>query len=133
MSFLKKRKITSVIRKFLILLGVAGSLGVVFYFLYIFTIGSRTAFISPLGRDSLGKLELERTLHAFEIPFIQVSDASGSAFFVELTDSQKVTLSSRKDINLQISSLQLILKQLTIEGKRFKTLNFTFDKPIISF
>ncbi len=58
----------------------------------------------------------------------------GKDFYsVELVDNGTVIFSQNKDIEKQISSLQLILSRLTIEGKRFKSLDFRFDKPVLVF
>jgi hypothetical protein len=50
-----------------------------------------------------------------------------------LIDNGEVILSSKKDIGSQLSSLQLMLARLTIEGKKLKVLDFRFDNPVVSF
>ena len=52
---------------------------------------------------------------------------------VELKDGGKVIFSSKKDLKKQITSLQLVLSRLTIEGKKLKILDFRYDNPVVSF
>jgi len=52
---------------------------------------------------------------------------------VELRDGGELILSSKKDLENQLSSLQLILSRLTIEGKKLKKLDFRYDNPVVSF
>lgn len=88
----------------------------------------------PLGpvvaNDPLSK-NVSDLLSKNNIPFSSVSLSTNSAILVQLKDGQEVLLSSEKPLPLQISSLQLVLSRLTIEGKRFTRLDFRFDKPII--
>ena len=59
--------------------------------------------------------------------------SSDASLIVELENEGVVILSSKKDIRSQISSLQLILSRLTIEGKKLKILDFRYDNPVVSF
>ncbi len=52
---------------------------------------------------------------------------------VKLKDKSSIYISLKKDVQVQISSLQAILKQLTISGKRFSLIDFRFDKPVIKY
>ena len=61
-----------------------------------------------------------------------VNDSDGS-FAVTLQDGGEVILSSKKDIGSQLTSLQLVLSRLTIEGKKLKRLDFRFDNPVVEF
>ena len=47
--------------------------------------------------------------------------------------SGTVILTTSKDIAQQIDSLQLTIRQLTMEGKEFHRLDFRYDKPVISY
>jgi len=89
--------------------------------------------ISPLpqGEPSQGS-NLEALLKKKNIPFTSISHSS-DYYSVMLADGGEVFVSSKKDLTLQINSLQLILSRLTIEGKRIKSLDFRFDKIIIKF
>ncbi len=99
-------------------------------------ISKHNFFVSPLAQ---GKVEKEGSLEALlyknNIQFSKVQTASDSAnlsYIVFLRDQGEVYLGS-KNLPSQISSLQLILSRLTIEGKKFKKLDLRFDKPIIEF
>lgn len=52
---------------------------------------------------------------------------------ITLNNAAVILLSSQKDLQKQLASLQLTLSQLTIEGKQFKKLDFRFDKPFVTF
>lgn len=56
-----------------------------------------------------------------------------NAVTITLDNSAVILLSSQKDLQKQLASLQLTLSQLTIEGKQFKKLDFRFDKPFVTF
>ncbi|MBI2031171.1 MAG: hypothetical protein HYT08_01015 [Candidatus Levybacteria bacterium] len=104
-----------------------------FYILYLSFI-KKPVVISPLGKKSVAKTQvISETLSKKQIPFASVETASDSSYLVNLSDGGQVIISSSKDIEIQISSLQLILKRLTIEGKRLKKLDFRFEKPVLSF
>jgi hypothetical protein len=61
---------------------------------------------------------------------VEVKD---SFYIISLENGGEVTLSAKKDIITQISSLQFILARLTMEGRQFRKLDLQFDKPIIVF
>jgi hypothetical protein len=90
--------------------------------------------ISPLAKSKSSKLaNLENQLSKAKIPFTSVSTSADGSFTIQLPEGGEVILSSKKDIGSQLSSLQLILSSLTIEGKRLKILDFRFDNPVVSF
>lgn len=92
------------------------------------------SFISPLARNAVYKQNsIQDILSKNNIPFDRVEVASDSSYIVFLKDEGPVSISAQKNISSQISSLQLILSRLTIEGKKFKSLDLRFDKPIIEF
>ena len=87
----------------------------------------------PLAQNKIYKTNsIEDILQKNNIQFEKIN-ASDSAHIVLLKDNGEVDISDNKNINSQISSLQLILSRLTIEGKKFKRLDLRFDKPIIEF
>jgi len=51
---------------------------------------------------------------------------------VTLESNQILLLSQKRDIKRDLASLQLIIRQLTMEGKRFTRLDLRFDKPVIT-
>lgn len=50
---------------------------------------------------------------------------------VKLKEDGEAILSINKDLKNQIDSLQAVLKQLTIEGKRVVRIDFRFERPTI--
>lgn len=89
--------------------------------------------ISPLGQNKPSKISnLEVLLKKANVPFSSITSSS-DFYIIELSGGGQVIISSKKDLAVQISSLQLMLSRLTIEGKRIKSLDFRFDKPIINF
>ncbi len=77
--------------------------------------------------------EVQMLLDKKNIPYVKINTDSDTLTTVDIKDSGKVYLSTKGDLLKQISSLQLVLSKLTIEGKRFKSLDFRFDKPVINF
>ena len=102
------------------------------YKLPAFTIFNKP-IISPLGQNKPSRASgLEVLLKKANVPFSSVTSSSDS-YIITLLGGGKVIMSSKKDLTLQINSLQLMLNRLTIEGKRIKSLDFRFDKAIINF
>ena len=75
---------------------------------------------------------VKKILKDNNISFSEVT-LSDDSYLVDISDNGQIKLSQDKDINKQISSLQRILAALTIEGKPFKSIDFRFEEPIISF
>lgn len=95
----------------------------------------RLSYLSPIA--SLANYrktnEVQMLLDKKNIPYLKINTESDTSTTVDIRDNGKVYLSTKKDLLKQISSLQLVLSKLTIEGKRFKSLDFRFDKPVINF
>lgn len=103
------------------------------FVLNFFFLSKRPLFISPLGKIESYTAIIEKSLKEKNISFSQVLTLPDSTYAVNIVNNGQVKLSSTKDINEQISSLQRILIQLTIDGKPFKSIDFRFEEPIISF
>ena len=100
-------------------------------------------FISPVPVVSLnnGKFTVVRVesieqqvrsiLQKRAISFTSISQLDTDAVLVVLQHEEQVLLSTKKPLDEQLSSLQLILSRLTIEGKRFIKIDLRFDKPIL--
>ncbi|OGH11528.1 MAG: hypothetical protein A3B38_01840 [Candidatus Levybacteria bacterium RIFCSPLOWO2_01_FULL_36_13] len=108
-------------------------LSLFFSFVYIHFFLNSSFYINPLlpFQQSSNKA-LEERLHEKSIEYKKINQENGF-IRVYLKDDSEVFFSSKKDIGTQISSLQLTLSRLTIEGKKLKTLDFRFDNPVISF
>lgn len=105
--------------------------GILFYYFFF---NNNALFISPIAITKFKEsIKLENALRDSSIKYIKITPQSDLSFMVELIDKEEVIFSSKKDIQSQIASLQLITKRLTIEGKRFKRLDFRYDKPLIAF
>lgn len=76
--------------------------------------------------------EIKALLKEKSIAFISVQNKD-SMYLINLENGGEVTLSAKKDIITQISSLQFILARLTMEGRQFESLDLQFDKPIVVF
>lgn len=96
-------------------------------------ISAKPLFISPLGKTNTDITTVEKSLKRNNILFSNVVIASDSSYVINIPNNGQVRLSAIKDINKQISSLQRILVELTIEGKPFKNIDFRFEEPIVSF
>lgn len=59
--------------------------------------------------------------------------ATDEGYLIKVKEGEKILFSKDIDIATQISSLQLVLSRLTIEGKRFSRLDFRFEKPVVTF
>lgn len=91
-------------------------------------------FVSPLSKDQTSiNLKIEKILKEKKISYKSIITSPDLSFVIGLDKDHEVIIDSKKDIDSQLSSLQLILTQLKIEGKTFKRLDFRFQKPIISF
>lgn len=121
---LNKKLITYIL--LLIILGFSA------FFLNKFFIEKKTLFISPIGKTNIDLARVEKILKDNKILFSQVS-LSDHSYLINIPNNGQVRLSWDKDIGKQITSLQRILIQLTIEGKSFKSIDFRFSEPIILF
>lgn len=93
----------------------------------------KKAIITPIVKsDKTGELDLSKLLLDNNIEFMSI-DLASDYFNVKLKDSGNVYISLKKNIQVQISSLQAVLKQLTIDGKRFNLIDFRFKKPVIKY
>lgn len=89
--------------------------------------------INPvINNPQIDTLKIESILSGVGISFSSIELAK-DYYNIKLKDGGQVYLSFKKDFNIQISSLTSILKQLTINGKRFNFIDFRFEKPLVSF
>ena len=90
--------------------------------------------LSPIGK-SFTKPENNfiSLLKNAKINISGFSVTTDSSYMVLLVDNGNVIFDPSKNLDMQVRSLQIILSRLTIEGKRFKSLDFRFDKPVVSF
>jgi hypothetical protein len=122
-----KRHYRKKIASYILLVGI---FAVALYFLNIFFISTRPPFVSPIGKGT-DQSTVEKILKEKRIAFENV--VFSDYFLVTIGRDKQVRLSPDKDIYGQVASLQKILRELTIEGKSFKSIDFRFSEPIISF
>jgi len=129
---LKKEKLKVKIKSVFVILVVLLITAIGLEFLYFSF--ANVSVISPLAKNKSSMLNnLESRLSQEKIPYAGAMVNTDGSFTVKLLDGGEVILSSKKDIGSQLSSLQLMLARLTIEGKKLKTLDFRFDNPVVSF
>ncbi len=128
----KKGKYLKYLGILFLLLGASLILTAAFILLspYVFS----NPLISPISRNfKSSKADIKSILEKQKIDISSFSVATDSSYLVSLSDGGIVIFSASKDLAEQARSLQIILSRLTIEGKKFKSLDFRFDKPVVSF
>jgi len=125
----QKRSLKEKIFVYFILLAM---LAAIWFLLDKFVLSRKPSFISPLGESTMDLNTVRKDLKDQNIPFSSVA-ISDYSYLVNIQNNGQVILSQNKDIEKQIASLQRILIQLTIEGKTFKSVDFRFVEPTISF
>lgn len=93
-----------------------------------------TLFISPLPKDvknNTFQKSLAIEINKVGLNYSSIVYSDDSSYVVTLKNGEMVIFSTGKSVVSQVSSLQLILKRLTIEGKSFKMLDLRFNKPVI--
>ena len=126
---LRRRKNLKNFFAYIFLLGILGASA---FLLNAFIVSRSPLYISPLGKTNVDLANVERLLKENKIIFSQVTLLDYS-YLIGIPGNGQVRLSQNKDIEKQVSSLQRILIQLTIEGKPFKSIDFRFSEPIVSF
>lgn len=108
----------------------------IFLFISLFLLGKivfhkQILFISPVSNIGFSKNSgFEEKLEKLGIEYENLEFSESSIRF-DIKGEGAVIVSTEKNIDSQLSSLQLTLTQLKIEGRRFKSLDFRFDKPVI--
>lgn len=91
-------------------------------------------FVSPLSTDQTSvNTRIEKLLKEKKVNYVSFYTAKDLSFILMLPENREVILDPNKNISEQLSSLQLILSQLKIDGKAFKRLDFRYQKPVITF
>ncbi len=124
------------------------SLGITFLVLWqlsFFRLFASMPFISPIPKTLVsvkGALfpsfsdtaaQIQHLAKQKNISIVNITPFTEASYKLALTTGEEIYISSQKPLNGQISSLQLILSRLTIEGKHFTTLDLRFDKPVVVF
>lgn len=118
-------------KRFILLLLILIFLGLSLFLLRQILFREKTLFISPISKLGFSQnADFEGKLKKSKIEYENLSFKNNSYQF-HMKGEGMVIISTEKDLDSQLSSLQLTLRQLKIEGKRFKSLDFRFDKPVI--
>ena len=99
-------------------------------FVWVEKLFPKASLISPVSTQS--QKSLGAILDKKNISYESVEKLDGY-YLVKIRDGGEVLISDKKDLTEQVSSLQLIVSRLKIEGKKFKRLDFRFDRPVIKF
>src|SRR3989344_4426620 len=114
---------------YILLLGI---LVISFFFLNRFILSRKPLFISPIGKISIDLSSVKKILKDNNISYSKVT-LSDDSYLVNISDNGQVRLSQDKDIGKQISSLQRMLIQLTIEEKPLESMILGFRSPLFLF
>jgi len=107
---------------------------VLFFFSFKFLYFNGGKFLNPVAKGSFSQeTNLSQYLKAKGIDVLKVSTLYDSSYVVDLKDGEQIIFSDKKSLETQVSSLQLMLSRLKIEGKNFKILDFRYDNPVVSF
>lgn len=121
--------------------------GIFFLFLlitagyFLFRYYGTASLISPLPKSLKSSLvsqaseakKLSLLLEKAGIASASVSLRDTTSFEVTLSEGAHVIFSATKPVDIQVSSLQLMLSRFTIEGKKFSQIDLRFERPVIVF
>ncbi len=109
---------------------------------FVLVYRSSSDFISPLPKGGIWpslnaskdtqKETLANALAKANILVASIEEKDSNTFLIKLATNEEVLLSKQKSFQTQVSSLQLILSRLTIEGKRFERIDLRFDNPVVT-
>jgi hypothetical protein len=125
----REKHLKRTIAAYILLLGL---IGLLVLFLNMYRNIKKPLFISPIGKIDVNITFVEKILKGKSILFSKIT-LLNDIYLIDLQIGGQVRISQNKDLNQQISSLQRILNQLTIEGKSFKNIDFRFNEPVVSF
>ena len=97
----------------------------------------RNVYISPLSKQNQNEQTnnvntIKTLLTEKNLSVSVVSPFDDTSYYVKLATGEEAFFSSKKSLVDQVSSLQLVLSRLTIEGKHVLRIDFRFDTPVIT-
>jgi hypothetical protein len=138
---LLKKEHSAFARKRLLVISIGcGTVGVVLVVAGLFVQRGEPLFASPLPDITSGQKvdttqniskETKDLLKEKSIEFSSLSESKGKSFVITLKSGGEVIITDEKDLDEQLASLQRIVAQLTMEGKKLKRLDLRFDRPIL--
>lgn len=130
----KKQKKVEARKKLAITLIIVGLLILNLILVYSAFFQKPKPILSPLSKNQISSNEVfEKKLKESNIEYTSITTEKDLSYLVKLKSGGEVLIDQDKDVEEQLSSLQLILKQLKIEGKTLRRLDFRYQKPIITF
>ena len=114
--FKRPRQDKSFRKKIFFYIFLLGTIIILIFFINLVFNSKDILFISPLGKSNIDSANVGKILKGKNIAFSSVIVLSDSSFMIGILNNGQVRLSSQKDLEKQISSLQRILEELTIEG-----------------
>lgn len=111
-----------------------GLFAVASFLFYVVFLDKPDPIISPLSKDQTTQVsKIQKLLSEKRIEYEEVGTNKDLNYVIRLTSDQEAIIDPNKNIEEQLSSLQLVLRQLKIEGKTFRRLDFRYQKPVITF
>jgi hypothetical protein len=130
----KREKRDAAKKRLLIILVLVCLIALNIVFLYKIFLQKPNPILTPLSKDQVSSTSVvEQKLKEEKVEYKSFDTEKDLNYLIKLKSGGEVIIDSSKDIDQQISSLQLILSQLKIEGKTLKRLDFRFEKPTITF
>jgi hypothetical protein len=83
--------------------------------------------------DDSSVTHLRKLLGKYNISYEQIYTMKEGGYLIKLKPEGEVLLAQNDTLEQNISSLQLVLARITMEGKQFSRLDFRFEKPVIVF
>ena len=129
----KKEKKKATRNRLGLLLIVLGLLAVNFTLVYTAFFQKPKPIVNPMSKNQISSTKIvEDKLKESKIEYTSFDTQKDLTYILKLKSGGEVVLNPTKNIDEQLSSLQLILSQLKIEGKTLKRLDFRYEKPIIT-
>lgn len=88
--------------------------------------------ISPLVLGDSSEAKIAEKLSDLNIKYLEIKQESQKLIVVGENDFS-IIFDRNKDINLQLTSLQLIIEKNKMEGRQAKKIDLSFENPIVVF
>lgn len=109
---------------------------VAFLCFFLFQKLKRIVYVSPISKQNQDQTTDINTIKSLlsekHVRFSLVSPIDSSSYLITLLAGEEVIITAKKSFIDQVSSLQLVLSRLTIEGKRVSRIDFRFDTPVLT-
>lgn len=107
------------------------------FFYYLKILEKKNIFISPVSKQHIEQQTehintITGVLREKHLAFSSVFPFDQNSYLIKLVSGEEVLLTASKSLVEQVSSLQLILSRLTIEGKRVSRVDFRFNTPVLT-